>query len=123
MRLSSILLLLVAGSGCSTAQRPALAEPDPVHTDGDKYQVVLVNDQVRVLRYHDEPGARTHLHHHPNAVLYALAPFKRRLTLQSGQQRELTFKAGDVVWVPAQSHVGENIGATPTDVLIVEIER
>jgi hypothetical protein len=26
---------------------------DPVVTDGDKYSVVLENERVRVLRYHD----------------------------------------------------------------------
>jgi hypothetical protein len=30
------------------------------------------------------------------------------------------FKAGDVMWSPAQTHVGENIGTTPTHVLIIE---
>jgi hypothetical protein len=32
---------------------------DPVETDGDKYSVVLENERVRVLRYHDKPGDRT----------------------------------------------------------------
>ena len=32
---------------------------DPLVTDGDKYSVVLENERVRVLRYHDKPGDRT----------------------------------------------------------------
>lgn len=32
---------------------------DAVETDGDKYTVVLENERVRVLRYHDKPGDRT----------------------------------------------------------------
>ena len=32
---------------------------DAVVTDGDKYSVVLENERVRVLRYHDKPGDRT----------------------------------------------------------------
>ena len=44
---------------------------DPVVTDGDKYSVVLENERVRVLRYHDKPGDRTLQHAHPDYVLYA----------------------------------------------------
>jgi hypothetical protein len=53
-------------------------------------------------------------------VLYALAPFKRRLHLPDGKVVAREFKAGDVMWSPAQTHIGENIGTTPTHVLIVE---
>ncbi len=28
----------------------------------------------------------------------------------------------DVLWIPAQDHRGENIGTTPTEVLLVEIK-
>ena len=31
---------------------------DPTKTDPDKYQAVMENDRVRVLRYHDEPFLR-----------------------------------------------------------------
>lgn len=94
--------------------------PDPTTTDPDKYVVVLENTQVRVLRYHDDPGARTRQHHHPDSLLYALSSFRRRLTFPDGTTRERDFKAGDVMWVPAQTHIGENTGATPTEVLLVE---
>lgn len=106
------------------APSPRASAPagDPVVTDGDKYHVVLENDHVRVLRYHDEPGQRTHLHHHPSFVLYALSPFKRQLTGPDGKTRQRTFKAGEAVWVAGESHVGENIGDLPTDVLIVELK-
>jgi hypothetical protein len=29
---------------------------DAIETDGDKYSVVLENERVRVLKYHDKPG-------------------------------------------------------------------
>jgi beta-alanine degradation protein BauB len=95
---------------------------DPTRTDPDKYQAVMENERVRVLRYHDEPGAKTHAHHHPASVLYALSAFKRRLSFPDGTTKEREFKPGDVMWVPEQTHVGENIGTTPTDVLLVEMK-
>ena len=115
------LLAVLASCGQPATDRPI--EPDPVHTDGDKYHVVLENDQVRVLRYHDEPGAKTHMHHHPEFVMYALAPFRRKLSFPDGNERVRDFTAGEAVWMPAQSHVGENVGSQPTDVLLIELKR
>jgi hypothetical protein len=95
---------------------------DPAKTDSDKYSVRLENDQVRVLEYRDSPGQKTTLHHHPNFVLYALSPFKRRLTFADGKTVIREFKAGDVIFMNAQDHIGENIGETQTHVIIVEMK-
>lgn len=95
---------------------------DPTVTDPDKYKSVMENERVRVLRYHDEPGAKTHQHRHPASVLYAISSFRRRLAFPDGTTKEREFKPGDIMWVPAQTHVGENIGTTDTDVLLVEIK-
>ena len=95
---------------------------DPVTTDGDKYKVLLENDQVRVLDYRDNPGERAHQHRHPAFVLYALAPFKRKITLPDGKIIMRDFKAGDVIYSGEQTHIGENIGDTPTHVIMVEIK-
>lgn len=94
----------------------ALAQ-DAVQTDGDKYKVLLENDCVRVLDYQDAPGEKTHQHRHPAFVLSA---FRRSLTLPDGRVLVREFKPGDVMWSAAQTHIGENIGASATHVLIVE---
>lgn len=99
----------------------ALAQ-DPAKTDGDKYKVILENDKVRVLEYRDKPGEKTHAHHHPDFVLYALEPFKRKLTFPDGKQVVKELKQGDVIWMKDQIHIGENVGATDTHVLIVEVK-
>ena len=101
---------------CSFAQ-------DATQTDGDKYKTVLENECVRVLEYRDEPGEKTHQHHHPAFVLYALSSFERTLTLPDGKVLRRQFKAGDVMWSEAQTHVGENVGKTPTHVLITELKN
>ena len=95
---------------------------DPIATDGDKYSVVLENERVRVLRYHDEPGDRTTQHAHPDYVLYAESSFKRRLTLPDGRKQEVEVKTGSVGYMKAHIHIGENIGDTNTDVIIVELK-
>lgn len=107
---------------CSACAAWAQGTADPIHTDGDKYRVLLENERVRVLAYSDAPGEKTLRHQHPAFVVYALAPFKRRLTLGDGRQVEREFKAGDVMYSNGEEHIGENIGTTPTQVLLVEIK-
>jgi hypothetical protein len=96
---------------------------DAVETDGDKYSVVLENERVRVLRYHDQPGDRTSQHAHPDYVLYAQSSFRRRLTFPDGRKLEVDVKAGSVSWMKGHIHIGENIGNTNTDVIIVELKE
>jgi hypothetical protein len=64
--------------------------PDPTDTNPDKYKVILENDQVRVFDYKDEPGDKTKMHHR-KFVLYALTPFKQRLTFEDGTSVEREF--------------------------------
>ena len=95
---------------------------DPAVTDGDKYKVLMDNDRVRVLSYVDQPGEKTHQHKHPAFVVYATGSFKRRLTLADGRVMTREFKAGDVLYSNGETHIGENVGDTPTQVIMVEIK-
>lgn len=108
--------------GTSARVSTPLPPNDPITTDGDKYKVILENNEVRVLRYRDKPGDKTNSHHHPRFVLYALCPFHRRLTFGDGTTKSRGFKAGDVIFMKAQTHIGENTGTTDTDVVIVEMK-
>ena len=96
---------------------------DPIATDPDKYKVIFENDRVRVLEYRDKPGQKTSPHFHPDYVLYAMSSFQRKLTLpEEGKSGVRDVKAGDVAWGKAQVHVGENVGATDTHVIMVELK-
>ena len=95
---------------------------DPTVTNPEKYKVILENDKVRVLDYLDKPGEKTIMHHHPAFILYALSDFKRKLTFPDGTSKSREFKAGEIFWMDAQSHIGENIGNTETHVLLVEMK-
>lgn len=94
---------------------------DPVVTDPDLYSVVFENDRVRVLEYRDTPGTRTCEHSHPDMVIIPLATFRRRLTVGGGTV-EVEKARHDAGWVPAQAHIGENIGDTATHALFVELK-
>jgi beta-alanine degradation protein BauB len=95
---------------------------DPVKTDGDKYKVMFENDRIRVLEYRDRPGEKTHQHAHPAFLVYPVSPFRRRIVLPDGKALVREFKAGEVMWSDGQTHIGENVGDTPTHVIMVELK-
>jgi hypothetical protein len=95
---------------------------DATQTDGDKYKVILENECVRVLDYQDLPGDQTSQHSHPPFVLYALGPFERTITLPDGKVLNRKFASGDVMWSEAQTHIGKNVGETPTHVVLIELK-
>jgi hypothetical protein len=113
-RISAALTSVILVSG-------ALAQ-DPATTDADKYRPIFENECVRVLEYRDRPGDKTNQHGHPAFVLYALSDFQRSIHLPDGRTLKRQFKAGDVMWSDAQTHIGENTGQTPTHVILVEMK-
>lgn len=97
-------------------------DTDPAITDPELYRVVFENERVRVLEYRDVPGDRTHPHRHPDSVMYTLTSFRRRL--RSGDREvELELGAGQVRWLSAQEHAGENIGDGVTHSIFVELKE
>lgn len=115
--LRGALVALTYFAACSAA-----SAADPIETDGDKYKVRFENDRVRVLEYRDMPGQKTKQHYHPPFVLFALSPFKRTITLPDGKVLTREFKAGDMLQSEGQTHIGENVGDTPTHVLMIEMK-
>ncbi len=96
---------------------------DPTITDPDKYKVVFENDRVRVLEYRDEPGQKTSEHGHPDSVMVTLASFERRLFGAGGESRDVKLERGEVRWLDAQTHSGENIGDAPSHCFFVELKE
>ncbi len=95
---------------------------DPVETNPELYSVAFENDRVRVLRYHDSPGDRTTPHAHPDSVMITASAFDRRLS-QGDRSVDVAIPAGEVRWLDAQQHSGENIGTTDTVTFFVELKE
>jgi hypothetical protein len=53
--------------------------------------------------------------------MYTLTSFRRRIS-SGDQQVEVNLPAGQVRWLDAQEHAGENIGDTTTHVIFVELK-
>jgi len=91
-------------------------------TNPELYRVIFENERVRVLEYRDRPGDRTTPHAHPDSVMYTLTSFSRRLTAD-GRQVDVELPAGQVRWLSAPEHSGENIGDTSTHSLFIELKE
>ena len=98
-----------------------LESHDPAVTDPRLYRVIFENRRVRVLEYRDRPGDRTHPHRHPDSVMVTLSAFQRRIS-SGGRLADVELAAGQVRWVGAQEHIGENTGATATHTIFVELK-
>jgi hypothetical protein len=54
--------------------------------------------------------------------MYTLSSFARSVSA-GGRQVDLTLDAGQVRWLGAQEHTGENTGATATHAIFVELKE
>jgi len=95
---------------------------DPVTTDPGLYRVVLENQRVRVLEYRDRPGDATSRHAHPDSVMVPLTDFRRRVAAD-GRSVDVALRAGEVRWLDAQEHAGENTGDTASHALFIELKQ
>lgn len=109
-------LMAMAVVGAQTAWR------DPLTVAPAHYQVRLENDRVRVIEGVDQPGESIAMHDHPDTLMIAMSAFERRLTLANGRVIATASRPGDVRWMPAQAHAGENTGQTETRALFVEFK-
>jgi hypothetical protein len=95
---------------------------DPTVTNPHLYTTVFENDRVRILAYHDRPGDRTAPHRHPDSVMVTLSGFQRRVS-SGGREVDVELGPGEVRWVGAQEHVGENTGTTESRAIFVELKE
>lgn len=95
---------------------------DPAVTNSNNYKVIFENERVRVLEYRDRPGHRTTPHRHPDSVMYTLSSFRRRI--EAGERNvDVELSAGEVRWISAQEHAGENTGDTDSHSIFVELKE
>lgn len=113
--------ILVAALFLFVLSASAVAQ-DPVTVDGNHYKVEFENDQVRVLRIKVGPGEKSIMHQHPNAVAIFLTDVKGKFSFPDGKSEEVSSKAGDARWTPAITHLPENVGDQPFEVILVELK-
>jgi quercetin dioxygenase-like cupin family protein len=107
----------VALLGTAPAYAQDAAAVDPKH-----YKVEMENEQVRVLRIHYGPGEKSVMHSHPASVAVFLTEGKVKFTTPDGKTQEAGAKSGEVQWEPGGSHLPENVGTKPFDLILVELK-
>ena len=113
--------ILVAALFVLVLSAVALAQ-DPVKVDGNHYKVEFENDQVRVLRIKVGPKEKSIMHQHPNAVAIFMTDVNGKFTFPDGKSEAVTSKAGEIRWTPAITHMPENAGEQPFEVILVELK-
>ena len=88
-------------------------------------QVLIENDQARVVKAVSQPHAKGQPHEHKvNRVMIYLTPGRQEITPQGGKTAVLEFKAGDVKWSPASGmHVSEITSDQPVTIVEVEVKK
>jgi quercetin dioxygenase-like cupin family protein len=99
------LALLLA---CLCAAASVFAQ-DPVKVDPKHYTVEVDNERVRVLRVHYGPHEKSVMHEHPAGIAVFLTENRSRFTLGDGKTVERAWKVGDAQWIPAETHLPENL--------------
>jgi hypothetical protein len=114
------VLFLGAALGCCYAS--TLMAEDAVKVDPKHYTVLIDNARVRVLKAHYGPHEKSVMHSHPATVAVFLGPSNGRFTFPDGKTQEFASKLGDVQYSAAATHLPENTGDQPFDVVVIELK-
>lgn len=110
-----VALLPALLAAAASAQDPAVVGPDI-------YDCKFENAHARVCEVTFQPGAAIPSHSHPQHLIYVLRPGKLRITAKGTEGSDADFQAGQVVWVPAETHEAVNTGAVEVKALVIEFK-
>ena len=101
------------------------AAQDPVKVAAKNYKIIAENENVRILEANLAPGAKTATHAHPALMVVMLQAGPTKWTMPDGkvEQSAPDGKRGDVGYMPAQTHVSENMGKTALKAILVEFKK
>ncbi len=94
---------------------------DPVRVAPHIYEVAFENERVRVLKKTIRNGETPPLHAHPDRVTVYLSPCAWMTKASDGSSRMESFRFGEPVWTPAESHGGTTAGVVE-QCRVLEIE-
>ena len=112
---------LLACSGLARAEEKTY--PGPQEGAPNVYHQIFENEKVRISEISFEPGEKAAMHTHPYPhAIYVLEAGTLTLTYPDGTSQTLSAKAGDVVWMGAETHEAVNTGTTRLRATITEIK-
>ena len=102
---------------------PGSKAPDLMTAEPDQAKVLLENERIRVLEVTLNAGQEQAMHSHPDHLVYPLSAYRIKHIAADGSTSIGERSPGELVWIPAESHAGENVGDTECRVLIVELKE
>ncbi len=116
-----LMLSLLCASGLLSAAGVDVRK-DALVIAPEVYKLAFENERIRVLSFVAQPGQKWGLHSHPDSLAVSLSEYSVRNIVQGQAPTERHSKPGDVRWIPATAHIGENMGGTEMRGLIVELK-
>ena len=96
---------------------------DPMKVGPKVYKKVLFeNAKVRVMSVEFTPGQTMPWHSHPDHTIYALTDGTLEITDKGKPAVIAKMKAGDVMFMPAVTHMGKNIGKNTVKLVVTELK-
>ena len=114
--------VLLCGAALCLCLAPVLSAQDAVKVDPKHYSVITENDQVRILKAHYGPHEKSVMHSHPATAAVFLTDGKGQFTFPDGKTQAFNPKAGEAQYSAAVTHLPENTGDKPFDVIVVELK-
>lgn len=108
------LACLALGSSAAAAQTPSADQES---------KPLLDNPQIRVFEMRLKPGARTPSDNRPNTFVYSLTDGTLVFVPPGRTPYEMSFRAGEALWLPAQATALANEGDKEIRALVVEIKE
>ncbi len=92
--LAAVLALTIGSAQAQTAKSP-----------GTDSKPLLENERMRVIEMLFKPGSKTSILSHPSRFVYALTDGSLVFSPPGKTPYELSFKAGEALWLPAEAMV------------------
>jgi quercetin dioxygenase-like cupin family protein len=89
----------------------------------DESRIEVDNDRVVARHNFRQPHAFTPMHSHRDGVVIYLTDVHERSTAPDGTSKEVSHRAGEVVWAPAREHALQNLENTKIEVVEVELKE
>ncbi len=97
--------------------------PGPQEGAPNVYKQIFDNDRIRVSEIKFNVGEKAPMHTHPYPhVVYILEGGELTLSHPDGTSVVMKAKAGDVIWIGAETHEAVNTGTTVLRATVTEIK-
>jgi hypothetical protein len=112
---------VIAAAALSLALGSAQAQT--AKSSGTDTKPILENERMRVLEMMFKPGAKTTSLSQSNRFVYALTDGSLVFSPPGKTPYELSFKAGEALWLPSEAMVTENDSGKEIRALVVEFKE